>query len=62
MVRDLILGLLLGKHKRGRYGGSNLGTNYDLLTTHRERVFLEKAIPRKQAKSLKNTPEGVHPK
>ena len=31
------------------------------LTTHRRKVFLEKGVPRKQAKSLKKTPEGVHP-
>ena len=29
IVRDLILGFLVGEIKRGRYGGSNLGANYD---------------------------------
>ena len=30
------------------------------LTTHRRKVFLELGVPRKQAKFLKNTSEGVH--
>ena len=30
-----------------------------LLTTHRRKVFLDIVVPRKQAKFLKNTSEGV---
>ena len=29
MMKDLILEFLVGEHKRGRYGESNLGTNYN---------------------------------
>ena len=32
-----------------------------MLTTHSGKVFFDIAVPRKQAKFLKNTPEGVHP-
>ena len=32
-----------------------------LLTTHRRKVFLDIAVPRKQVKFLKNTSERVYP-
>ena len=60
-MRDLILGYLVGEHKRGRYEGSKLGPNYDSVRKHRRKIFLEIDIPQKQAKFLKNTSEGVYP-
>ena len=32
-----------------------------LLATHRRKVFTDIGVPRKQAKFLQNTFEGVHP-
>ena len=59
-MRDLILGFLVEEDKRGRYGGSNPGANYDSANNTRK-VFLDIGVPLKKAKSLKNTSEGVHP-
>ena len=61
-VRDLILEFLLGEHKKGRYEESNLGEQATiLLTTHSRKVVLDICVLRKQAKSLKNTSDGVSP-
>ena len=52
----------MGEHKMGSYGGNNLGLNYDSASSNTlDKVFLDIDVPRKQAKSLKNTSEGVHP-
>ena len=57
------LGIFGGKRKRGRYEQSNLGANYDSAnnTEERYRYRCYIRVPRKQAKSLKNTSELVHP-
>ena len=44
-MRDLILRFLVGEHKRGRYGMSNLGANYDSANNTQKKPVLEIDVP-----------------
>ena len=44
-MRDLILGFLVGEHKRGKYGMSNLGVYYDSANNTQKKPVLEIDVP-----------------